>query len=283
MSNNIYKANFIQFSPENTKVIDANSLVAKRLEGFSGVLREKEEESEAENLSEYPEGEDEGAMAELLADRDAVPEEEPEPETEESLAEKLERMRLEAEEEIGEMKNNALSEIEALKQETLEAAREQGYSEGAARAEEEYNHKLGELQVKMDSLEGEYQALAEDLEPRIVDAVTDIYKRVFGDNFFNRRDVIIALVSKALAHAGTESYVMIHASAGDAEILRENKEALFESFNYEKEPEIRIEESYPDGRVKVETEYGILDCGIDTELNELSRVLHLLSYEGGES
>ena len=283
MSNNIYKANFIQFSPENTKVIDANSLVAKRLEGFSGVLREKDEESEAENLSEYPEGEDEGAMAELLADRDAVPEEEPEPETEESLAEKLERMRLEAEEEIGEMKNNALSEIEALKQETLEAAREQGYSEGAARAEEEYNHKLGELQVKMDSLEGEYQALAEDLEPRIVDAVTDIYKRVFGDNFFNRRDVIIALVSKALAHAGTESYVMIHASAGDAEILRENKEALFESFNYEKEPEIRIEESYPDGRVKVETEYGILDCGIDTELNELSRVLHLLSYEGGES
>ncbi|MCR4961104.1 MAG: hypothetical protein K6A74_06590 [Lachnospiraceae bacterium] len=283
MSNNIYKANFIQFSPENTKVIDANSLVAKRLEGFSGVLREKEEGTESEALSEYPDGEDEGAMAELLADRDAVPEEEPEPETEESLAEKLERMRLEAEEEIGEMKNNALSEIEALKQETLEAAREQGYSEGAACAEEEYNHKLGELQVKMDSLEGEYQALAEDLEPRIVDAVTDIYKRVFGDNFFNRRDVILALVSKALAHAGTESYVMIHASAGDAEILRENKEALFESFNYEKEPEIRIEESYPDGRVKVETEYGILDCGIDTELNELSRVLHLLSYEGGES
>ncbi len=283
MSNNIYKANFIQFSPENTKVIDANSLVAKRLEGFSGVLREKEEESGAEILSDYPEGEDEGAMAELLADRDAVPEEEPEPETEESLAEKLERMRLEAEEEIGEMKNNALSEIEALKQETLEAAREQGYSEGAARAEEEYNHKLGELQLKMDSLEGEYQALAEDLEPKIVDAVTDIYKKVFGDNFFNRRDVIIALVSKALAHAGTESYVLIHASAGDAEILRENKEALFESFDYEKEPEIRIEESYPDGRVKVETEYGILDCGIDTELNELSRVLHLLSYEGGES
>ena len=280
MSNNVYKANFIQFSPENTKVIDANSLVAKRLEGFSGVLREKEEETVSEDFSE---NEENSPMDELLADRDAPIEEEASTETVESVAEEIERMKQEAASEVEEMKRQALEEAESIKDEIIKDAREQGYSEGAAKAEEEYAYKLGELQAKMDSLEGEYNALASDLEPRIVDAITDIYKKVFGDNFFNRRDVILTLVSKALAHVGAEDLIIIHVNPKDFEILEENRETLFEGRNYEKEPEIRQEETYEEGRVKIETGYGIIDCGIDTELSELSRILHMLSYEGKES
>ena len=54
---------------------------------------------------------------------------------------------------------------------------------------------------------------------------------------------------------------------------------LFAGLNYEKEPEIRIEESFPSGSLKVENGYGILDCGIDTELTELTRMLRMLSNE----
>ena len=134
MSNNVYKANFIQFSPENTKVIDANSLVAKRLEGFSGVLREKEEETVSEDFSE---NEENSPMDELLADRDAPIEEEASTETVESVAEEIERMKQEAASEVEEMKRQALEEAESIKDEIIKDAREQGYSEGAAKAEEE--------------------------------------------------------------------------------------------------------------------------------------------------
>ena len=69
---NIVKANFIQFSAENTKVIDTNSLVAKRLEGFSGVLRESldDEDSNPGEGQANNSDMDPLAMAELLADRD---------------------------------------------------------------------------------------------------------------------------------------------------------------------------------------------------------------------
>ena len=286
MSSNVYKANFIQFSQENTKVIDANSLVAKRLEGFSGVYRESAPEETSGEGEEGFETLDPLQMAELLADRDGVlPEEETEPAelTPEEVRAQLDEMKRNAEAEIEEAKASARDEIEALKKEAAEEAKSEGYEEGKALAEKEYFDRLSELDEKEKALEDEYEALANELEGKIVDAVTGIYKKVFGDNFYNNREVILTLISKALFHVGNEDGIIIHVSPADYELVDESRERLFEGENYGKEPEIKVEERLSHGQIKVETAYGLIDCSLDTELKELSRTLHMLSYEGSGS
>lgn len=276
MSNNIYKANFIQFSTENTKVIDTNSLVAKRLEGFSGVLREKDENEEL--TEEETEGMDPLTMAELLADRDSSGNEVISEETPEDVAEAIRQMKADAEAEIEEIKETARNDIEAMRKEAYDRAEAEGYAAGEERCKAEYNLKLAQLEQERKDLDEQYQDMANKLEGRVVDAVTDIYKKVFGDHFYNRRDVILTLVSKALYSVGNVDDIIIHVSAGDYEAVMEKRDELFETEDYRRAPEIRAEERYEAGQCKVETQYGIIDCSIDTELKELAKALHMLSY-----
>ena len=287
MSSNVYKANFIQFSPENTKVIDTNSLVAKRLEGFSGVYREATDEP-------MEEGEDYGydATDELLADRDGLSEEQME-----ASEEGFQRLNPEvvdvseyevspqdmiakAEEEI-EMKRQAmLQRTEEERAITLERAQSDGYAAGRKIAEEEYGEKLSQLDDERKKLQKEYEELVENLEPRMVDVITNIYSQVFGDHFYSNRDVMINLISKALFHVGNENDIIIHVSTYDYDMLLGCKDKLFDASSYGKAPEIRVEDELIQGQCKVETAYGIIDCGVDTELKELTRMLKVLSYEG---
>lgn len=276
MSNNIYKANFIQFSPENTKVIDTNSLVAKRLEGFSTILREEENIPET---SAEEDGFQEIAISDLLADR----EEETSSEVSfEDANAYLEEMKQQGMAEIEEMKQAALQEIDEMRAELYEEAKRQGYSEGMAQSEAEYKKKLDELERRGDELEKEYSNLAISLEPKIVDAITDIYRKVFGNSFYSNRDVILSLVTKALINIGNEDDIIIHVSSLDYDEICERNEEILACANYRRAPEIKPEDRYEKGEIKIETKYGIVDCGIDTELEELTKALKMLSYEGSD-
>lgn len=282
---NVVKANFIQFSSDNMKVIDTNSLVAKRLEGFSGVLREEEPLVEETN-EEIGGGSDftPMQMAELVADRDfdnpggeedggydAVSEE---------TYEEIARMKQEALDEIEEVKAAARAELDEIRNEARGEGMRAGYDEGLARANEELAGRMSELDAREKELEERYEKLALDLEPEMVDIITNIYRKTFGEGLYINREVMISLISGALFHSGLEEGLIVHVSAEDYEMLTENKDRLFARMAPGKEPEIRPEERLKSGEAKIETPYGILDCGIDTELTELEKTLKMLSFAG---
>lgn len=282
---NVLKANFIQFTSENMKVIDTNSLVAKRLEGFSGVLREQDAE---EKFTPETAGDDSEftpmQMAELLADRDLnaeepVPEEEYE-EVPESAKEELARMKQETLDEIEEIKANAREEIDNIRENARRQGFDAGYEEGMAKASVEIEARLNELEIKEKTIIEQYEALALELEPKMVDIISNIYRKTFGEGFYNNKEVMISLISGALFHSGLEEGLIVHVSAEDYEMLLESKDRLFARLSPDREPEIRPEERLKSGEAKIETPYGILDCAIDTELTELERALRMLSYSG---
>lgn len=280
MSNNVLKSNFIQFTMEDAKVIDCNSLVAKRLEGFSGVLRERENEVEEGFISsETGEELNPHEIAELLADRDNLGEKE-EITTPEEMEEYLAQMKADAEAQVEEIRTAARNDIDAYRNEVYSEAESKGYNDGRERAEKEANEIITQLEERREALESEYRQLALELEGKIVSAVSDIYRKVFGNSLFDKKDVMVTLVSKALFHVGNEENIVIHVSSEDYDELLSEKTALFSKVSYSKEPDIKSEEGLPSGAVKVETPYGIIDCGIETELTELMKTLSLLSNEG---
>ena len=295
---NIVKSNFIQFSEENFKVIDTNSLVAKRLEGFSGVLRENLDDDDSTGFTNGggEENIDPLAMAELLADRDsgaAVNEAaisgEGEIENEGfaqnaeapgETAEDILHMKEEALKEIDAIRENARNEIEELRTRAREEGFEAGYSEGSKKAMDEYRARDAELNARAAQLEDEYKKLALNLEPRIVETIVRIYKGVFGDSLYSRKDVIQTLVTAALFNASGDEDIIIRVSPDDYEGINNVKEDLKNDSGLKSELSVVSDDRLDPGNVKVETLFGIMDCSIDTELEELSKTLRVLSYGG---
>ncbi len=295
---NIVKSNFIQFSEENFKVIDTNSLVAKRLEGFSGVLRENLDDDD--NTGFINGGGEENidplAMAELLADRDsgaAVNEAaisgegeienegfEHNVEAPGETAEDILHMKEEALKEIDAIRENARNEIEELRTRAREEGYEAGYSEGSKKALDEYRARDAELNARAAQLEDEYKKLALNLEPRIVETIVRIYKGVFGDSLYSRKDVIQTLVTAALFNASGDEDIIIRVSPDDYEGINNVKEDLKNDSGLKSELSVVSDDRLDPGNVKVETLFGIMDCSIDTELEELSKTLRVLSYGG---
>ena len=289
---NIVKANFIQFSAENTKVIDTNSLVAKRLEGFSGVLRESLDD-EDQSIHENTDASDMDplAMAELLADRDENGE--PVDEGFEVEGEPIDETipSGETSEDIAKMKEEALAEIERVKEaaraevdELRERARQEGYSEGyfegTKKAEEEAAVRFAQIDEKKAELDEEYKKLIDDLEPRIVETITDVYRSVFGDSFYSKKDVMKNLILAALFNADPSEEVTLRVSPVDFEMVDSLKDELKERAAIKGELSVVSDERLTATEAKVETPFGIMDCSVDTEVEELTKTLRALSYGG---
>ncbi len=274
---NILKSNFIQFSTENTRVIDSNAVAAKHLEGASGVLREKTEEEFEQQFDEEGNPVPSDPLSELTDDYQNPGE------TEEQLQDKLESLKDEcdamldeANEEVARRIEEAKSECDAIR----EAARKEGYEAGQLEASKELEAERERLAEYQANLQKEYEEMVRSIEPEMVEVITNVYEHVFGDNFFSRRDVLVCLINKALMHVDSSDRVTICVSQYDYDMLVGMKAALLDKVPYREEPEIMQRDDLAKGQAKIETPFGIIDCSIDTELKELARTLTVLSYEG---
>ncbi len=301
---NVYKSSFIKFNNGNTRVIDSSALVAKRMEGFTGVLREQEEET----APIEPVYDEEGnlicdASIDMLtgeegAEYSEIPEEKASKEDNASEGDagfiqkspakgyvlSPDEVRAECEEML--KKANAEAEnIRSLARDEAEniknSAKNEGYNAGYAEAMAELENEKFNLEQYKIQLNDEYEALLANAEPKMVETITEVYEHVFGENFYSRRDVMVCLINRALMHVETSDSIIIHISPADYDMLIGMKNSLFEKVPLKAEPEINQREDFEKGMAKIETPFGIVDCSIDTELKELRRALTVLSYGGG--
>ena len=88
----------------------------------------------------------------------------------------------------------------------------QGYSEGNQKAVQETQAKMAELSEKEAAMEREYQEKLDNVEPYLVDKLTDIYDHIFAVDLSEYRNVIFHLISNTLhALENTDTY-LIHVS-----------------------------------------------------------------------
>ena len=299
----VFKNGFTRMTGSNVRIIDSNALVAKKMEEHSRLLREREE-AKARSMPE--DGDEQGlymgegdptldALTGEGGDYEGMPEQGSEPFETPDLVElepqnpdapgplSVDEIREECRQLINEANLKAQDIIDGAKadaQRIKESAIEEGYNAGKESALQELIAAKHELELKEEQIRAEYDQLVAELEPKMVEAITDIYAHVFGNNFFSQRDVMVCLVNKALRHVDTAESVMIEVSNEDYDTLIGMKTALFDKVMIKNEPEIVRRDDFKRGQAKIETPYGIIDCSIDTELTELTRYLKMLSYDG---
>lgn len=293
-SGRIYKSSFIKFTGENTRIIDSSALVAKRMEGFSGVLREQDDSLDATAYPCDEEGNpvDPSSIDALTGDASFEAEEydgadgdegfhsgiqgAAKAPTKEDVQAELDAMLEKANAEADRIIEDARKEAESIRN----TAKEEGYQSGRDEALAELLEAKAQFEKECEDMEAQYNDLLKEIEPKMVDVITSVYEKVFGDNFYSRRDVMVCLLNKALMDIETTEQVIIHVSPKDYDMLVGMKASIFEKTPLKNEPEINQRDDYEKGQAKIETPFGIVDCSIDTELKELKRTLTVLSYGG---
>lgn len=283
-SHNIYKFNQIVLQDSETRVIDSNERMAEKIAELSKNLQETMEENDGEDFAEdFADGIEAVRVSQLLDEDGGNIIREPVYEGP-SPQELLEEARGQADA----MLEQAKEEAEALKnhayEEALAKGREKGYADGFQEAEAIKEKLIREYQEKEEQLTRFYQSKLEELEPSLVDVLTDIYEHIFHVNFSENRDVVLHLLRNTLQKMEGCSEYLIHVSREDLPFVSMQKNALLESggvvnANFDIVEDVTLKKN----QCLIETENGIFDCSLGVELKELKKQLLLLSYEGKET
>jgi len=275
-------------------VIDSNTLVAERIEEWENVRRanaaalpsfeEDGEEGEPEFVSGI-EGEEldalfadgaEGSSVIKAGDMSA-------PDFSEMRAEaeaEAERIIAEAKAQALEIAAQARHDADIERTNAFEEGSKQGYDEGYARGYAEADDMKRELSERKRQLEAEYDEMLEDLEPRFIETITDVYSYIFGVDLMDNRDILVHLIDSTLRKVESSKTFIVHVSADDYPHVNMQKQTLVEGAAAGRGIIEIIEDiALSKGDCLIETDGGIFDCGVGTQLEELTKKLQVLSYE----
>lgn len=276
MSSNLVKQFFMVLpEDEEKRVIDNNDRIRRRLE----VLSREQGGSEDGFVSGL-------AVAEVLE----VPEDatgnviKAQDEAKELLAQakaEAEALRSEAQSDAESIREAARVQGETEKRQVLELARQQGYSEGMAKAQAHESAMEQEYAERARCLEEEYQQQIDMLEPTLVDAITGIYERVFHVELSSYREILISLISDVLHKLEGNRNFVIHVSKEDYPYVNmQKKQMLAGALSENVTVDVVEDGTLGRNECMVETESGIIDCGLGTQLSEIKKKLMLLAWSG---
>lgn len=287
---NLLKSGFVNFQEGEARIIDSNEIMAKRFgqrtigNGFSqqapGTSQDGFQEAEFEEMDEETRKTLFGDTAESgNVYREKPVYEGPSPE------ELLEAARVE----IEEMKAAAAREAESLKMQAVEEGRQAGYDEGFAsghekalleveEANQKTNRAIQEMEAEKEALRLEYEKRLQEMEPMVIDELTEIYDHVFEAGLKDQKEIIFHLLDTTLHRIDSGREFIVRVSQADYEYINTRKDELLTGM-----PGVRMDlvadVMMKRGEGMIETGGGLFDCSIDVELQELKNRIHMLAYQ----
>ena len=294
MSRNLYKSGWVVVSSDEKCVIDSNSRLERRIEELEELRRarmnvqtgygEEGEDGEAEFVSGLGGEEldallaDQGAGAAGSIIKAGAPQEKG-PDLEEVKAQ-VQAMLDDAQAQIDEMRAAAEQEIERQRRQAVEEGNRQGYEVGHQQGMAELDDIRQALLDERRQMQEEFDRMIENLEPRFIDTITEVYSHIFGIELAENRDILVHLIDATLRQVESSKTFIVHVSQEDYPFVNMQKQELTETATAGKGIVEIIEDiALGQGACLIETDGGIFDCGIDTQLQALNNKLRVLSFE----
>ena len=265
MFSNLYKAGFVHLG-EDARVIDMNAILEKRLK------------EEAERRSRQPEHElvaaQDGFTEGLNAEKvDVLLEPDAEAASQQNAS-------IQEQAQIEQEKEQAQLEIDQMKAKAFEEANEQGYQEGYRKGLDSVQELQKQCEDERLQQEQEYQKKLEEMEPLMVDTLCDVYSHIFKVEAKEHKELVLKLLQDTLLKVDGTGSIIVHVAKEDYAYVQEQKGALLEEAGMQSgSVEIVSDAALARAQCMIETEGGVYDCSLDTELAELKRRLMLLAYQ----
>lgn len=284
---NLLKSGWVMVNTDEVRVIDSNKTIEEKK------VREKQGafEPEAYELPGFDEESvpadamdmlfSEGIEAEAVqAQQEGIPEEElrvVQAQAEEILA----TAQAEAEEIRRQAQAMAQQDAHAAYENAKRQGEQDGYREGLNKANAEAEALRSEYAQKEQELCALYKQKMEDIEPYLIQQLTGIYEHVFDVELSGYRTILQHLIAGTLRSVEMSEHYLIHVSEQDYPYVSMQKAQIVED-GCIKNASLEVVEDRTLGKNEclIETEDGIFDCSLSTQLTELKRKLQLLSYTG---
>jgi len=190
-----------------------------------------------------------------------------------------------ANQEINEMKvradREAAQEAERVKAVALEAAKQQGHATGLQQGLDEAKRQMAEqlkqtadiCNAMVAAAEQESRRILLEAEPKIIELVLAISRKIICDEVEERPAVVLGLVRGALERVRDQNQIIIHVSPEDYEFILQSRQLLQTVVGAERSLTLTADAVLGKGGCLIETSFGTVEAGIDTQLESIRRVL----------
>ncbi len=173
--------------------------------------------------------------------------------------------------------DQANSQAEIIFEEKKREAYESGLDQQKEELEVQRNSIEKELNEKEAGLKAKYDDYASQLESDITDAIISVFNKVFDIQFDNKKDILMALIKSTMTNIEIGKEFRIRVSDSNYKFILSRLDELKERVGNDVEIEVVNDANLGASDCQLETSFGIFDCGIDMELNNLFKDIKSLS------
>ena len=188
----------------------------------------------------------------------------------------LENARLEADKII----NDAKAEADRLMDEAKQRAqilyadnKSKGYADGLEEQQNEFEQKKADVEralaEKKASLEDEYNKYSDELESDLVEAIIKVFDKVFHIQFGKSKEILLHLVKNTISKVEVGREFRIHVAHTNYKFMLSHLDEIKERMGNDIDIEVVNDANLEASDCQIETSFGVFDCGIDMELNNL--------------
>jgi flagellar assembly protein FliH len=186
---------------------------------------------------------------------------------------------------IDEMKQQAIREAtveaEQLKTKAAEAGKAEGHATGLLQgldaAKQQMSAQLQQTSDQCNAMvavaEQEARQILQEAEPKIIELVMAISRKVIVDEVETRPAAVLELVRGALAKVRDQNQIIIHVSPDDYEFIMQSRRTLQAVVGAEQTLTVTADAVLGKGGCLIETSFGTVEAGIDTQLDSIHHVL----------
>jgi flagellar assembly protein FliH len=170
---------------------------------------------------------------------------------------------------------------EQARREGYQQGYEQGYTEGERharqQADEELQHTVETLRAQVEqviqSVQAQYNEYLQHAEAQMLELAMEIARKIVREELKLQPDHALAIVRDALRRVQGFVQIRIRVNPLDLELIRQNRAALLHIVDGVEGIEIVEDRRVDQGGCIIETEQGVYDARIKTQLSELERVM----------
>lgn len=133
-----------------------------------------------------------------------------------------------------------------------------------------------EIKARKEQLEMEYQQKSDVLENDIVEAIIQVFNKVFHIQFDNKKEILLHLIKNTLMNVEVGKEFRIHVSQNNYKFINSHLDDIKLNIGNDVNIEVVNDASLGTEDCQIETNFGVFDCGIDMELNTLIKDIRTL-------
>ena len=122
-----------------------------------------------------------------------------------------------------------------------------------------------------------YQEKTASLENDVLEAVLSVVQKAFSIEFGDDEELLLKLVDDCINHVDSAKELLVRANEKNYNLLTSKKQEIIDKVGEGVSVEFAKDPLLTDGQCMIETDGGVYDVSIDTELKNLIKRIRLLT------